>query len=412
MLLTTKHWAISAWLLASCIGLAQAQTSLADSWRYQYNANLGFDYWDIDQKADSARLQRLAYLPDGSPQWTYRNPSPWIHYDSNAWFSPNLTGNFKFRGNQSSDWRIDELNLSWSVSPSWGITAGVVDYKTSWCRSYDIDSIWVRENDPFCTVRSTEQGTGAAPGLQAFANGTVNDHVWQAQMGWYDALLLDYDTEEFNLQALPHDSRVKRNKKYGISFSSVHIPTGSEMRISYLHTNQVADYQPGRNLAFYDKPQDVDVIFLGFGFYIAPSVKVRLTHLKSELDSRFFPTDGNQAFWIYDVGFLRESSTAEVYWQLSPIDSLAVGYSWYEWNEVVNITYKPNTRFKYQLNQTDFQNRLWSIAWRRDWTKQFFTAVQWTKAKAKELDYDLFDVKPEDLRSSGQAIGVRMGLRF
>jgi hypothetical protein len=182
--------------------------------------------------------------------------------------------------------------------------------------------------------------------------------------------------------------------------------------LGYLRTQQVADYQPGPNLAFYDKPQDVDVYFLGLAFPTSPTVKLRFTHLQSDLKSRYFPTDGNQAFWIYDVDFLRESYTAEIYWQISPLDSLALGHSWYEWNELVNITYKPNNNFKYQLNRTDFKHKVWSMSWRRDWNKNFYTALQWTEAKAQELDLDIFQTRPTDRRSDGRALGLRMGFRF
>ena len=412
MLLSAKHPLLCTLVMLGLSSQVHAQDSNWQDFSYQYNVHIGFDYWDIEQQADSARLKRLAYLPDGDPQWSYRNPSPWIHFDSSSTLSSSLSSNFKFRGNQTSDWRVDELNLSWSIAPSWGITAGVVDYKTSWCRSYDVDSIWVRENDPFCTVRTTEQGTGAAPGVQFYLNGQVNDHLWQAQVGWFDPLLWDYDTKEFNLQALVNDSRVKKNQKQGISFNSVHLPTGSEIRLGYLRTQQVADYQPGPNLAFYDKPQDVDVYFLGLAFPTSPTVKLRFTHLQSDLKSRFFPTDGIQAPWIFDVDFLRESYTAEIYWQISPLDSVALGHSWYEWNELVNITNKSNHNTKHQLNRTDFRHKVWSMSWRRDWNKNFYTALQWTEAKAQELDLDIFQTRPTDRRSDGRALGLRMGFRF
>lgn len=170
------------------------------------SAMVGVDAWDIRADASLPSTQRLLFLADSTPQWTYRNPSAWVRFDGQWSVSESLSARFKFRGDQSADWRVDELNLGWAISPTLGLSAGVLDYKTSWCRTYDVESTWVRENDPFCTVRTTDQATGSAPGLQAHTQWDTRDHQWQAQVGVYNPLLLNHDRQEFNNQVLLYDS--------------------------------------------------------------------------------------------------------------------------------------------------------------------------------------------------------------
>lgn len=412
---THRITALLCWTL-SAPG-AWADSNVAYPIQYRFQGAFGFDAWDISKNSESSVMDRLLFLADSTPQWSERNPSPWVRFDSEALFSQQLSGRFKFRGSQSSDWRIDELNLNWQASPTLGATIGVVDYKTSWCRAYDVDSPWVRENDPFCTVRTTEQATGAAPGAQLHTNWTAGAWMWQALIGTYNPLLLDYDEEEFNNQILDNDSFVDRNRKQGVSVNAVHLHTGAEFRLSYLKTEQLGKYQPGSNVPFYDKPQNVDVIYAGISLPIHPRVQFRLTHLNSELTSRYLPNDFPQNIWIYDFDYDRKSTTAEVFWKFSDLDTLALGFSEYATSEKTQITWRPDTRFDFRLNTSEFKNESWSLSWRRDWSGTFYTAVQWTKSESVDKDSALTNFIParfnnRRLEADGHAIGVRLGVRF
>jgi hypothetical protein len=403
-------WALGMWASLAHIGHAQNVDDWTPLWRYQ--GAIGLDAWDIHQQADSREMARLLFLADSTPQWTEKNPSPWVRFDGQALFSPQLSAQLKFRGSQSSDWRADELNVNWDVSPSLGATLGVVDYKTSWCRTYEVDSPWVRENDPFCAVRTTEQATGGAPGAQVHANWTGAHFVWQAQVGTYNPLLLSYDDEEFSNQRLMHGSYVKRNRKHGASLSAVHLHTGAEFRLSYLKTDQLARYQPGVRASFYDKPQDVEVVYAGLALPINAAWQVRLTHLDSRLNSHFMPTDAPN--WIFDFGYQRRSTTAELNWKASDIDTLGLAYSRYTADDQTDITSKTNLTRKLRLNTSTFTNTLWSMTWRRDWTDSVYSAVQWTKSRSRDTD-DLLTSegnRHDANQAKGHALGLRVGIRF
>ena len=399
-----------AWLCCALIATAaQAEDDGSYPLQFRFHGEVGFDAWDINKNAQTPVMDRLLFLADSTPQWSERNPSPWIRFDSEAWFSPQLSGRFKFRGSQSSDWRIDELNLNWQASPLLGATVGVVDYKTSWCRAYDVDSPWVRENDPFCTVRTTEQATGAAPGAQLHTNWTAGAWMWQALIGTYNPLLLDYDEEEFNNTPLPNASFVKSNRKHGISVNAVHLHTGAEFRLSYLDTEQLGKHQPSQNALFYDKPQDVAVIYVGLSLPVHPRLQLRLTQLDSRLNSRFYPSDSPA--WIFDYTYRRESTTAELYWKLNEQNTIGLGFSKYSADEKTVITRKIDVNEKYQRRASSFTNQLWSISWRRDWSRKVYTAIQWSESQSEDKVV-LFGSPPRTRLANGDGIGVRFGIRF
>ena len=414
MFLKTQHVGFACISLL-LMGKAQADQHTHSAFQYRATGEIGFDAWDIHKTADRLYMERLLFLADSTPQWSERNPSPWVKFDGLTLFSPQLSSRFKFRGSQSSDWRIDELNLNWDVSPTLGATVGVVDYKTSWCRTYDVDSAWARENDPFCTVRTTEQATGAAPGAQIHSNWNTGNVQWQAQVGIYNPLLFNYDDEEFNNQALPNQSYVSQNRKYGVSINAVHLYTGTELRVGFLSSQQTAQYQPGRGLAFYEKPQDTDVVYLGFSVPLTSKTQLRLTHLDSRLKSRYLPNDGDQARWKYDFEYDRTATTAEVYWRLGAADTVALGYSRYGARDNTFITRKSSLQ-TYQLNASKFMNQSWSIAWRRDWTKALYTSAQWSSSSSADEDASLINYSPQyqvkNYHAKGRAVGLRVGVRF
>jgi hypothetical protein len=404
---THRITALLCWTL-SAPG-AWADSNVAYPIQYRFQGAFGFDAWDISKNSESSVMDRLLFLADSTPQWSERNPSPWVRFDSEALFSQQLSGRFKFRGSQSSDWRIDELNLNWQASPTLGATIGVVDYKTSWCRAYDVDSPWVRENDPFCTVRTTEQATGAAPGAQLHTNWSAGAWMWQALIGTYNPLLLDYDEKEFNNTPLRDASFVASNRKHGISVNAVHLPTGAEFRLSYLETEQLGRYKPSQNALFYDKPQDVDLIYAGLSLPLHPRLQVRVTQLDSRLNSRFYPSDSPA--WIFDYTYLRESTTAELYWKLNEQDTLGIGFSKYSADEKTVITRKIDVNEKLQRRASSFTNELWSVSWRRDWSRKVYTAIQWSESQSENIVVLTGSPATTQL-ANGDGIGIRLGVRF
>lgn len=396
----------STFLLA-CVCTFAVPPALAQDWEdanFQISGQLGLDAWDIGATANTERLKRLLYMADSTPQWTYKSPAPWIRLETEATLNRSLSARFKFRADQSSGLRIDELNMNWAISPFLGLSAGVVDYKTSWCQTYNTESAWVRENDPFCTVRTTDQATGAAPGLQLTAQWSTQSVQWQAQTGVYNPLLLSYDTEEFNNRPLLFGSQVSKNKKAGASVSAVHLETGAEWRLSYLRTHQAADWRDGIDNNSFHKPQDVALWYAGLAWNIGPHLRARLTYLHSDMLSEY------TRFVDYRVSYVRESSTAELLWRVSPKDLLVAGFSEYKTRD--ETLYRPaGSKISYkEFNVLQkFKNHSWSLAWRREWSPSMFTSVQWTQSAADEFT-SYAPVK--NRRARGEAIGIRLGWRF
>jgi hypothetical protein len=75
---------------------AWADSNLAYPIQYRFHGAFGFDAWGISKNAESSVMDRLLFLADSTPQWSEPNPSPWIRFDSEALFSQQLSGRFKF----------------------------------------------------------------------------------------------------------------------------------------------------------------------------------------------------------------------------------------------------------------------------------------------------------------------------
>jgi hypothetical protein len=400
MLLKLRPVPLALWFCWLASAGAQAQS---------VSALVGVDAWDINAKASRASTQRLLFLADSTPQWTYRNPNAWVRFDSQWDVSEAVSARFKFRGDQSSDWRVDELNLDWAISPFLGLSAGVVDYKTSWCRTYDVESTWVRENDPFCTVRTTDQATGSAPGLQAYTQWDTRNHQWQAQVGVYNPLLLNHDRQEFNNQVLLYDSEVIENKKVGFSINAVNMVTSTEWRLGYLYTDQTANNRSSLAYERFKKPQQVQLWYLGVGFDLLPGLRARLTHLNSQLDSTF--TDSFSPNFDYNRQYDRESSTAELQWNIDGVNRLGLAYSVYSADTDDFFQRKGSQPARTRLVDGTFKTTSWSASWRRDWTRNAYTALQWTQADTG-VDWRVTGRAPDLSQASGHGLGMRLGWRY
>jgi hypothetical protein len=290
-----------------------------------------------------------------------------------------------------------------------GLSAGVVDYKTSWCRTYDVESTWVRENDPFCTVRTTDQATGSAPGLQAYTQWDTRNHQWQAQVGVYNPLLLNHDRQEFNNQVLLYDSEVIENKKVGFSINAVNMVTSTEWRLGYLYTDQTANNRSSLAYERFKKPQQVQLWYLGVGFDLLPGLRARLTHLNSQLDSTF--TDSFSPNFDYNRQYDRESSTAELQWNIDGVNRLGLAYSVYSADTDDFFQRKGSQPARTRLVDGTFKTTSWSASWRRDWTRNAYTALQWTQADTG-VDWRVTGRAPDLSQASGHGLGMRLGWRY
>jgi hypothetical protein len=382
-------------------GVAHAQAAPHWNVPFKIQGAVGFDAWDIQNNAENAAHERVLFLANSTPQWTERNPSPWVRLDTELALSEDWTGRVKFRGAQNTDWRVDELNLNWDVSPKLGLSAGVVDYKTSWCRPYDVDSPWVRENDPFCTVRTTDQATGAAPGIQAYTQWGGNAWTLQTHLGVFDPLVMGYDKTDFGNTTLKDRSEVLKNRKVGGGFSWLHHYTATEARLGLLYTQQSADWDAYAD----DAPlirlnQEARLVFAGLNFHPMPSWSMRLTHIYEQLDGHWLNESENRR------DRQRKSVSVENIFRINSSNSLAL--AWAQYQIRVNDEWRFGSDGPWSALPLDvFDNTIVSISWRKDWSPWLFSSVQASHAKTKFDFFGLGTAQP-----SGNGLGLRVGLRF
>lgn len=368
-------------------------------------AQVGVDAWRLDPKVP----ETLLMLPTNS-EWHYKLVSPWLTFDGQATVHRNAVLSLKMRADQSMGMHVDEASLDWSISPSLGAKVGVLSYKTSWCRTYDIDSPWVRENDPFCVVKSTSDASGGAPGLQVYANAPMGSYRVQGLVGLYRPLFLNYNTTEFSNVPYPN-AHIDRNNKTGFSVSLQNMETATEFRLGLLDANQSENVSAALNAEAFRVEQRYSMMFVGAAFYVAPQLQVRVQTLRHDMVSSNQSMQGSvRPSYLGGVDLARRSDVVELnYWHSSQ-DVLALAVSRYTYDNSYIGTNYPNAGYFNDRNYFVYKNKGVSASWRHDWSHGFYTAVQWSY---NTLDlYDRTITTSPNRDAGGHALGLRLGYRF
>lgn len=392
-----------------------------------YDLLIGFDTWDLHPSVDrdtssNPNSNTRLFLANSTPYWPYQNPAPWIKYRGTLHFHSGTTLSVKYRRDQSSGSRLDELSLDQAYHGV-GVRLGVLDYKTSWCRTYEVDSPWVRENDPFCTVRTASQPISAAPGLQGYANAELGGFKLQAIAGAYSPLRLNYAPKEFTNTVINDLSQVTQNDKIGIAFNAIQLETGLDLRLSFLSTDQYADYRIQLSDPTYRIHQKTDVVYAGLSFNPVAPLTVRMTQLQSKLQGMsFYPAgyvlkDDTTAEVFYRDFSPKTSSVLEMNYQIGARDVVSFAHSIYDL-DTDTILYRyaiPSFSLQTLSNPGQFVSRTTntSLSWRRDWQKGLYTVIQWSAAQFKSsTNLSAFGSEPTQESSDGTAVGLRVGYRF
>lgn len=368
-------------------------------------AQVGLDAWRLSPKTPEALLM----LPTNS-EWHYKSVSPWLTFDGQITVHRNAVLSLKVRSDQSMGTHVDEMSLDWSLSPSLGFKAGVVGYKTSWCRTYDIDSPWVRENDPFCMVKTTSDASGGAPGLQVYANSPIGSYRVQALAGLYRPMLLNYNTTEFSNSSYTN-ARIDRNQKKGVSFSVQNLETATEFRMGLLHADQ-SEYVFGMlNIDPFRVYQQYNMVFLGAAFYVAPKVQMRVQTLRHDMASnnRSIPGTAGPSY-LGGVELARQSDVVELNYWYSAQDVFAFAASRYTYDNSYTVTNNPFPGYTTDKSYYVYKNRNLSASWRHDWARGLFTAVQWSYNTMDLVNRKAAAAPSRD--AGGHGLGVRLGYQF
>jgi hypothetical protein len=395
-------WLCLGWLVAAQASETR-RTEAGDYPIVEYTAQVGMDAWQFA----GAKPEHLLMMATNT-QWHYKTVSPWGVLNGRLMLSPRTTLSLKARSNQAMGSHVDELSADWAVSPKFGLKAGVVDYKTSWCRTYDIDSPWVRENDPFCTVVSTSGPSGGAPGVQAYVNIPVGIYRMQGIAGMYNPLLMNYNTREFSNINYPFYS-VEKNKKQGASLSILNLETATEFRLGVLGAQQSARVNQAWDAEPFRMAQTYGIVFAGLSFYVTPKLNLRLQTLRHVTENKHVSDPGATLPHIWrGVNLKRTSNAMELSYQMSAQDIFALAVNNYDFSTSWIETNAPFPGYTYRPDYAQYHQRAMSLAWRRDWAQGVFTALQITRSRFAQQDSYL----EIDRAASTNGLGLRIGYQF
>jgi hypothetical protein len=391
------------WLIA--FSNAQAFNELPEGkWSYQ----VGVDSWSLnasvakDPEPWNAQNTNLL-LPNAATKWPYKATSAFTSVSGSQQVSKSTYLSLKARADQTVGLRLDEAMLQHNLSPSLGLRFGVVNYKTSWCRSYEPDSVWIREVETICVTKGLQDVTGGAPGLQIFTNQTWGDYLVQSQVGLYRPLALGYAPREFGNYFPSPNFKVTKNNKVGFNVNVLNLQTAIEGRLSYIHANQRA-YLPESDILG-DVLQVSEMWFWGLSAPLTPRLTARLTQLmqKQRIECWSHLNSGN---WCnLKVAQKKSATTIELAYASSSLDLLSFGWSQTTFDTGRDF-FLADGSFVTQDQPFYIETRQLGAAWRHDWGAGLFSVLQVIQAKQKNGFDDL------NFASRGNAIGLRVGYQF
>jgi hypothetical protein len=293
---------------------------------------------------------------------------------------------------------------------TYGVKFGVLDPKISWCRTYDVDSPWIRENNPFCSIQPLNFTKGSAPGAQTYANFIASDYSIQAIAGIYRPLWFNYAPNESPTITLASHSTITSHTKSGIALSATNLRNGTEFRVGILRDDFSSNRESINQSVPYNNTVNSKVIFLGANWYATPKIALRATYFtyaghltRTMRDSVHYASLDKLSEY--------KAKSLEANYQVNARDVMSVA------RVVYDFTGNPDN-YELQLGVPvlissyqgvpHFVTTNISVSWRRDWSGGFFTVAQFSKAMTDQHDAST----NKHLSSDGRALGLRLGYRF
>lgn len=407
-----KHLTLTLLVCSGAPALAQLEPAPQHDWAENVVGShifvVGLDGWaidtsvDIDTSDNMNGLSRLQ-LANSYPVKPYRDVAAWMRFEGALRFGDNTLLNLRAQNHQVDGSRIDEAALDHSVG-AFGVRLGVVDPRISWCRTYDIDSPWVRENNAFCTIKPNNFARSSAPGVQLYGHHILGGYSLQGLIGTYHPSAFGFAEDESPTFTLIDGMRTESHTKLGGALSASHLRSGTEIRLGFMEGNYRAEKTEG---AAQTRTVDASVLFAGLNWYIDRHWALRTTHFTyGGTYERITPARLDRR----DQRDYR-AGTYEVNYQASAKDILALAYFEYDFDiSGFMLTSQPPHRVQVLDGYPRFNNRTWSVAWRRDWTKHLFTAVQFSHADVRQSE--TVDDRTRQRSSDGRAVGFRLGYRL
>lgn len=369
---------------------------------------VGLDGWDIHTSEDTDTSENMnglsrLQLANSYPIKPYRDVAAWMRFEGALRFGDNTLLNLRAQNHQINGSRVDEAALDHSVG-AFGVRLGVVDPRISWCRTYDIDSPWARENNSFCTIKPHNFARSSAPGVQLYGHHILGGYSLQGLIGTYHPSAFGFAEEESPTFNLIDGMHTTSHTKLGGALSASHLKSGTEIRLGFMEGQYRADKTEG---AAQTRTVDSSVLFAGLSWYVDRHWALRTTHFTYDgTYQRITPERLNRR----DQRDYR-ASTYEVNYQASAKDILALAYFEYDFDiSGFMLTSQPPHNVQVLDGFPQFKNRNWSVAWRRDWTKHLFTALQLSLATVRQSE--TIDDQTRQRSSDGRAVGIRLGYRL
>lgn len=393
--------------LVGICGFFLCQTTYAtddlviSKWSYQ----LGLDTWRLNSsvKQDPAPWNAQntnLLLPNAATKWNYADTSPYVVISGNQYIQRDTFFSLKAKADQAKGLRVDEAMVQHNISPSFGIRAGVVNYKTSWCRTYEPDNGWIREVETVCLTKSLSDVLGGAPGAQVFTSNTWGNYLVQNQIGIYRPLAFNYAPREFGNYTPSPNFQVDSNHKLGFNINVLNLDKAFEARLSYIRANQRATLpeQDIRGTA----PQTSNLWYLGLAAPITNKLSVRLTQFIQDQSIECW-SQLDAAPWCNTRVAQRKSATAiELSYRLTSVDLLSMGMGQAKFDTDRSF-YTPQRILTSQDFPFYIETHQFSTAWRHDWSNGMFGVAQILLARQKNG----FDEM--NFASRGNALGLRIG---
>jgi hypothetical protein len=409
-----------AWLTYIFTGSAFAQMAaeIEHQWTDDvvgsHTLQVGVDAWRIntsaieDTTANMNSLSRLQ-LANSYPVWHYRNPSEWLRFEGALRVGRDTLLSMKYRSDQSTGSRLDEASVDWAFH-TYGVKFGVVDPKISWCRTYDIDSPWVRENNPFCSIQPLNFTKGSAPGAQTYANFIASDYSIQAIAGMYRPLWFNYAPHESPTITLASQSTITSHTKSGIALSATNLRNGTEFRFGILRDDFSSNRESINQSVPYNNAVHSEVKFIGANWYATPRIALRAT---------YFTYAGHLTRTMRDsVSYVKldqlsdyKATSLEANYQVNARDVMSISHVVYDFaSNPDNYALQSGVPvlISTYVGVPHFVTTNISMSWRRDWGGGFFTVAQFSKAMTDQHDAST----NKHLSSDGRALGLRLGYRF
>lgn len=375
-------------------------------WSYQ----MGVDTWRLnpsvskDTRPGFSEENTNLLLPNAATTWDYKNISTYVTVSGTTQFTNSSSFTLNARAEQTVGLRLDEASFQYNVSPSLGARLGVVNYKTSWCRTYEPNSGWMREIEAICVTPQFRDVTGGAPGAQIFTNNTWDDYVIQGQVGVYRPLQFNYAPKEYGNLIPSQGFEVKSNHKAGFNINVVNLQTALELRLSYLRTRQ-SGYLPESYLKGKSR-QTSDMWYWAIGSPITPQLNIRLTQLMQSQQS-------NCTSDIAEIGsacnleleLLKNSTAIELAYRINGSELISLGISRTKF-DLTQDFYTPARDQHITARPFYINTQQIAAAWRHEWGKGLFSIVQVIHSNQKNGYAGL------NFASHGNAVGLRMGYQF